>query len=68
MDTARGLSKARNSEGNPIYNVTLIVVQDREVKTSDTLHTFRLPFTMAETDIDNVGKTFPEVFAQVIEL
>ena len=35
----------------PMYNVTLITPIDKQVKTSETLHKFGLPYTLEETDI-----------------
>ena len=35
----------------PMYNVTLIAPIDKQVKTSETLHKFGLPYTLEETDI-----------------
>ena len=67
MDTAKGLSKAKDSEGNPLYNVTLIVQQDKEVKTSDTLHAFRIPITLAEIETP-VEVTIDKIFSTVVGL
>ena len=40
-----------------MYNVTLITPIDKEVKTSETLHKFALPYTLEETDITKAGET-----------
>ena len=39
----------------PMYNVTLITPIDKQVKTSETLHKFGLPYTLEETDVTKAG-------------
>jgi hypothetical protein len=55
-DLAKGLSQAKDKDGQPMYNVTLITPIDKEVKTTETLHKFALPYTMEETDVTKAGE------------
>ena len=41
-----------------MYNVTLITPIDKEIKTSETLHKFGLPYTVEETDVTKAADEF----------
>ena len=62
IDTAKGLSLLKDENGNPQYDVTLTIAKDREVTTSETLHIYYSPFSIADLDIDVTGKSFDESF------
>ena len=59
FDLAKGLSKALDKDGKPMYNVTVIAPTDKEIKESDTLHKFNMPFSLEEADIMNIANLPP---------
>ena len=66
FDLAKGLSKAVDKDGKPMYDVTVIAPMDKEIKESDTLHKFALPYGLEETDLMKAAhlppnKMFPQI-------
>jgi hypothetical protein len=66
-EVAKGLSKERDSEGKPLYDVTMLVLAgETKVKLSDTLHTIEHPvFSTKDIVLEPTKETTPPEIAKI---
>ena len=60
FDIGKGLSRERDADGNPLYDVTLLVANNQKKvkgKETDTLHFIEFPFAQEELTVHQQGAT-----------
>ena len=62
LETAKGLSKERDENGNPKYDITILTTaNNKKVKTSDNVHKVEIPIDAKDIILDGKGKTPSEL-------
>ena len=69
LDTAKGLSKERDAEGNPLYDVSIIVAKENNrVKESATLHKIEIPIHVDDIVLEGKGKSPKAIIESVAKI